>query len=358
MSWLSTVDGWLRPVRFRRLAGGRGPAAGDHPPPSGQPATVITHDTDDVTSVASAPDASSAFPLTAAALDEPEGVGTLPPPGAGLRRSSSVLAVVPHRESASWLAGCLDSLLRGTRPPDGIVVVDDASSTPPVDVVRRFPAVTLLAAAENVGPYRLVQAVIEQTGYDAYLFQDADDWSTPDRLELLLAEAERTGAELIGCQAYRVLCDEGEVVPVTYPLDVNAALVSWPTWYALLHPTSLVARDLVIRIGGFATGLKFGGDLEFLHRAAHSARVVNIPQFAYLKRVHGDALTAHPETGLTSRARKAFQQAENDRARALAAHVDARQEPDLRPMTVAGRIPLTHLSGPKLRSAVAGTWPL
>ena len=45
---------------------------------------------------------------------------------------------------------------------------------------------TLLHADRNVGPYRLVQQVIEDTDYDAYLFQDADDWSAPDRLEQLL----------------------------------------------------------------------------------------------------------------------------------------------------------------------------
>ena len=53
--------------------------------------------------------------------------------------------------------------------------------------MRRHPGVTLLHAAENVGPYRLVQQVIDDTDYDAYLFQDADDWSAPDRLEQLLA---------------------------------------------------------------------------------------------------------------------------------------------------------------------------
>jgi glycosyltransferase involved in cell wall biosynthesis len=174
-----------------------------------------------------------------------------------------VLAIVPHYQCDAWLGDCLDSLVRQTRPLDGIVVIDDGSGSPPTDIVRQFPAVTLLASAENVGPYRLTQAVIDQTDYDAFLLQDADDWSAPTRLHLLLAAAERTGAELIGCQAYRVIYPQLELKSKTYPLDVNAALAAWPTWYALLHPTSLVSRDLVVRIGGYATGLKFGGDREF-----------------------------------------------------------------------------------------------
>ena len=124
-------------------------------------------------------------------------------PGPLLHRGSSVLAIVPHYQCDAWLGDCLDSLVRQTRPLEGIVVINDDHGSPPTDIVRHFPTVTLLASAENVGPYRLTQAVIDQTGYDAYLMQDADDWSAPRRLELLLAAAERTGAELIGCQGYR-----------------------------------------------------------------------------------------------------------------------------------------------------------
>jgi glycosyltransferase involved in cell wall biosynthesis len=262
---------------------------------------------------------------------------------------------VPHYQCEPWLGDCLDSLVRQTRPPDGIVVIDDGSGSPPSDIVRQFPEVTLLASAENVGPYRITQAVIDQTSYDAYLLQDADDWSAPLRLHQLLTAAERTGAELIGCQGYRVLCRETEVVPLTHPLDVNAALKEWPTWYALLHPTSLVSRDLVLRIGGYATGLKFGGDGEFLHRATHAARVINIPQFAYFKRVWSGALTSRPDTSLTSPARKELNEIEGARARATAARAASGEELDLRPMLTAGPISLTHVVGPRLRPTTGGS---
>src|SRR5215218_7341468 len=138
------------------------------------------------------------------------------PSSSGLHQTSSVLAIVPHYKCEAWLGDCLDSLVRQTHPLDGIAVIDDGSGQPPVEIVRSFPQVTLFASDENVGPYRISQEVIARTGYDAYLFQDADDWSGPTRLELLLAEAERTGAEVVGCQAYRLISDEGEVVPLTF----------------------------------------------------------------------------------------------------------------------------------------------
>jgi glycosyltransferase involved in cell wall biosynthesis len=274
-----------------------------------------------------------------------------------LTRQASVLAIVPHYKCERWLGDCLDSLSRQTSPLAGIVVVDDGSRKPPVAIVRSFPSVTLLSSNENVGPYRISQEVIAQTGYDAYLFQDADDWSAPSRLALLLAEAERTGAEVVGCQAYRLISDEGEVVPLTFPLDVNASLDVSPTSHAVMHPSSLVSRDLVMRIGGYATGLRFGADTEFESRAGHVARIVNIPQFEYVVRNRANSLTSSKETGLRSAKRQTQTRLWMERANENASRVAAGKEPILTPLAVAEPLPLTYIVGPKLRSAGGGNWP-
>lgn len=268
-----------------------------------------------------------------------------------LTAAASTLAVVPHFRCEPWLADCLESLTSQTRALDGIVVVDDGSEAPPVSIVEQFPSVTLLAASENGGPYRLTQTVIETTGYDAYLFQDADDWSSPARLTRLLDEAERTGAELVGCQGVRIVVDEGEALTYTWPRDVNAALAVRPTRNALHHPSSLASRDLVMRLGGFATGLRFGGDTEFLRRAVYAARVVNSPAFCYFYRNRAGSLTSDPATSLRSEARRQLAAAQRERALANAARVAAGEAPDLAPMSVAGPIALTHVTGPSLVAA-------
>lgn len=274
-------------------------------------------------------------------------------PASGIRcllnRNSSVLALVPHYRCEEWLADYLESLVTQTRAPEAIVVMDDSSENPPVEIVRRFPQVTLLAAAENVGPYRLIQEVINHTDYDAYLFQDADDWSTEDRLETLLAEAERTSAELVGSLELRILCAEAEVLPVCYPIDVNAALAEQPTDYPLLIVTTVVSRDLVQRLGGFATGLRFSGDIEFLRRAAHVARIVNVPRYCYVRRKRAGSLTTAPDTGMRSPERIKLRHILNERAIKNGAAVAKGEAPLLEPYAVAGPIQLTHVLGPKLK---------
>jgi glycosyltransferase involved in cell wall biosynthesis len=273
-----------------------------------------------------------------------------------LNRDSKVLAIVPHYRCEEWLFRCLRSLTRQTRPPDAIVVIDDASESPPRDIVAGYPEVTLLQARENTGPYNLVQTVIDSTNYDAYLFQDADDWSTRDRLDLLLEAAAHTGAELIGTQEIRFHTQTGKIDPVCYPMDVNRAL-SERLGHPLLHPTSLAARSLIRRIGGFATGLRFGGDTELLRRAGYAGRIVNIPQFCYVRRVRPFSLTTDASTGFGSSDRLRLRDELDRRAEANRTRMIQGQAPILSPCRIAPAVGFDHILGPELIGEPAGRSP-
>jgi hypothetical protein len=261
-----------------------------------------------------------------------------------ITKNSQVLALIPHYNCHSWLYRCIRSLVDQTRPPDRILVLDDCSLEPPLKIIAQFPQVTLLKSSENVGPYRLIQQAIAETNYDAYLFQDADDWSANIRLERLLEAAEKTGAELVGTQEWRVYELESKITPVYYPLDVNLALQKKPG-HPLMHPSSLVARDLVMRVGGFATGLRFGGDTEFLLRSALATKIVNIPEFCYFRRKRPHSLTTAPKTGLQSPERKALLTALKARARQNLEKMQMKRQPDLTPLAIAKPIKLHYLAG-------------
>ncbi|NJO11424.1 MAG: glycosyltransferase family 2 protein [Leptolyngbyaceae cyanobacterium SL_1_1] len=260
----------------------------------------------------------------------------------------TVLALIPHWRCEPWLRRCLASLHQQSHSLTHTVVIDDASTPPPLEIVKKFANVTLLSASERVGPYRLIQSVIAATDYDAYLFQDADDWSSCDRLKTLLQTAKLSGAELVGSQELRVVEPSLQLQAVGYPLDVNRALAQAPG-HALLHPASLVTRSLVQRLGGFATGLRFGGDTEFVLRAYWAARIVNSPRYCYFRRKRPDSLTTAADTGLSSPARQVLTQVLKQQAIARQQASSALSLPNLRPLSLAPAIALTHCWGPSLR---------
>ena len=211
--------------------------------------------------------------------------------GTHLTEDARILGVIPYFEAEEYLEAAIDSLMRQTRPLQGIVVIDDCSSTPPTKTLAKFPGVTLLKSTENSGPYRLIQEVIDHVDYDAFLFQDADDWSAPQRLDVLLDIAVRTGQELIGGQGHRLIRDEGEVVHYQHPFDPEESFRESPKNKPVHHPTTLVTRDLIQRTGGFPNGLPYSGDTEFLRRAATISSIANTREFIYVYRTRSDSLT-------------------------------------------------------------------
>lgn len=267
--------------------------------------------------------------------------------GPPITPESTVVAVIPHFKCEEWLPDCLESLLEQTRPPDRIIVVDDASAAPPSEIVGRYPGVTLLATERNVGPYRIVQQVIDETRADVYMFQDADDWSAPERLETQLQAAADTGAELVGSHYCMVHCAARHCRAKYFPEDVNDAVARIPTWHALQHPSSIVSRHLLDRIGGFATGMRFSGDTEMLRRAAFVARVHNVQQVLYYRRDRDGSLTGSEDTGLQSPARQRVREELAERVRQNIAAVAEGRAPDLSPLALAPPVGLVHVTGPQ-----------
>lgn len=267
-------------------------------------------------------------------------------PAACLHERSRILAVVPHFRCETWLATALASLRSQTRQPDAIVVIDDGSPEPPADIVAQFAGCTLLATQRNHGPYRIIQQVIADTDYDGYLFQDADDWSAHDRLDLLLRAAARTGADLVGCQEGRWQTGQSATCCL-FPADANRALAAAPV-HALLHPTSLVSRALVVRSGGYATGLRFFGDAEFLWRSHHWGRVENIPFVSYFRQSRTDSLTGSPDTGHDSPARLRIKSDCKRRFWHTRRALGRGELPQRAPYRTAPPVALRHVTGPRL----------
>ncbi len=247
--------------------------------------------------------------------DFPHGVDVLP--------SANLLAVTNFGSN---------SISLGPIPPAGLPVLKSSR---------------VLAAPENVGPYRLLQEIVNRADYDAFLLQDADDWSTPDRLALLLAEAEKTGAEIVGSQFDDVTDDHRQPFPLR-PRNASAAYAADPTGHFVCFGASLISRELLLRLGGLANGLRFSGDAELFRRAYHIARLANIPETCYFRRKHPDSLTQRPETGMQSPARTQLDDSLKTRALENAAAIAAGRAPDLKPFSIAPPVALEHITGPQL----------
>ncbi|MEP7362522.1 MAG: glycosyltransferase family 2 protein [Acidobacteriota bacterium] len=264
-----------------------------------------------------------------------------------LTAKSRVLAVVSHFACEQWLAQCLHSLTNQTRPPENILVVDDSSAEPPIEIVRAFPEVTLLATPVNIGPENILQNVIRTLDYDAFLVQDSDDWSSANRLHALLHEAERTAAAVVGTQELRLPDGWREVLLRMHPLDANRAIAGRIGHY-VCHGTSLISRAAAKSVGGFDTNLQLTADTDFILRLSHFSRIVNLPAAHYYRRMRPGSRTTSAQTGQGSPLRDQERELIFDRARRLFQSTGPEAASKFMPVAQTTPIQFRHILGPKL----------
>ena len=110
-----------------------------------------------------------------------------------------ITAAVCNYEGEEHLVPCLEALLAQTRPPDAIVVYDNASTDGSERVVReRFPGVRWVAMGSNRGPCPARNRGLEEAQGEWVLLVDNDAVLAPGVLEKLIAAArERPGTALV-----------------------------------------------------------------------------------------------------------------------------------------------------------------
>ncbi|HSL30373.1 MAG TPA: glycosyltransferase family 2 protein [Anaerolineales bacterium] len=82
--------------------------------------------------------------------------------------------VIPVYNGGSDLQLCLEALLRSTRPPDEVIVVDDASSDGSAELAAGFGSVISSQSREPFGPARARNLGSARAQGDILLFLDAD----------------------------------------------------------------------------------------------------------------------------------------------------------------------------------------
>jgi hypothetical protein len=188
---------------------------------------------------------------------------------------TAVSLIVPCYNAAKTLRLCLESALAQTRPPDEIVVVDDAGTDGSAAIavelgcrVVRLPDNRGVSAARNAG-------VANTTG-DVIFFLDSDVALRPDAVAGALDVLERDPG--VGC--------------VHGVYDTEPLIDDGPVeWYRLLHQVhwrrrhlgevnsvvfalAAIRREVLLAAGELDEGLRDCEDVEYSSRLAVRTRIV------------------------------------------------------------------------------------
>lgn len=202
--------------------------------------------------------------------------------------SPRVSGIVPVYNGERFLPEALDSMLRQTRPPDEIIVVDDGSTDGTSRIAAALGPPVRWVRQENAGPAAARNHGIRLATGDFLSFLDADDVWLPSKLELQLARMQDR-PELVYCVCHlqnfwmpELAAEENAYRnrPFSQPLP------------AFMFQTLLGRREMFERVGPCNESLRVASDVDWFVRAREAGLAFEVlPEVLVRRRLHHGNLT-------------------------------------------------------------------
>ncbi len=202
----------------------------------------------------------------------------------------SIIVPVFNMASDGKLTFCLDSLLNQTIDDYEIIAVDDCSTDNSLDILKdyetkhpgRFIAVHSEVNHHQGGAKNIALRIAKG---DWISFIDADDWIAPDYYEQMFEVADRTGADMVGCDYCEVsehTFVPGRQVPNSRP-DQTGILTASQKRSMIIDGGSLCTkiyrRDRIIR-----DGLFFPEDIFYEDNAVGNSYLIMANHYEYIEK--------------------------------------------------------------------------
>lgn len=210
-----------------------------------------------------------------------------------------VTIVMPAYNCEKYIAEAITSILSQTYENWELLICDDGSTDNTYAIIKEFTAyeqrITVLSNETNLKELRTRNRLLGVASGDLITFQDADDYSDPARLELMVAEFIRNRTlGLLVCQvAY--ISETGKIRRTSSkPLSYKEVLERMYEQNVVGGAIMMIRKSALEAVGGkfreYFDGLSYlDYDLSLL--VAEKFEAYSLPQVLYYYRQHGEAST-------------------------------------------------------------------
>ena len=161
----------------------------------------------------------------------------------------SIIVPVYNMASAGLLQFCMESLLSQTVSDYEIIAIDNKSTDRSLEILRKFEndnpgKVVVIESGKNRGQGGAANRGLLAAKGEWIGFVNGDDWVTKDYYEKLLAKADETGADVVGCNrtvTEKLSFEAGEVIKNDF-LNLTGELTEEDYAKLILNPGDRVAK--------------------------------------------------------------------------------------------------------------------
>jgi len=211
------------------------------------------------------------------------------------RRGRLVSIAMPAYNAGQTILPALTSLSAQTYEDIEIIVVDDCGSDNTSEVVERYRAeidrrVKLLKVHENGGPYRARNAALHVARGAYFTCNDADDWSHPEKIALLVGAME---------DGRGAAAAQGQLLRISPTLGIKPRRTGYP--HADMSSTMVRLPEIIDKLG-FYDPVRFGADSEYIARIAAvfgEGSLKRLSKPLLIAQWAESTLTTSPSTGMS-----------------------------------------------------------
>ena len=196
-------------------------------------------------------------------------------------KAPALSVVMPVHNALPYLDAAIESILRQTYSDFEFVILDDASTDGSTERLRDWAArdkrIRLLDVKENLGPAASSQHVAQAARAPLVARMDADDISSPDRLQLEIELLEANpDVGVVGCLA-DVIDSKGSQVRGAEAWRLTRRTPFVP----FAHGAMMYRRKVFDMVGGYRMECVFWEDQDLVTRMAAHSDVLVLPRVLY-----------------------------------------------------------------------------
>ncbi len=204
----------------------------------------------------------------------------------------AISVVMPVFNTEAYLARAVQSVLAQTFGDFEFVILDDGSSDASVRIVQEFAENDdriRFFPLEHRGYVSLLRRGLNHCRGDFVARMDSDDISLPQRFEKQISYL-RQHPEVVALGSRVELIDPygSRVEKPTHKImheEIETELLNGVGW-AMVHPSVMMRRDALMKVGGYREDLMVSEDLDLFLRLAEVGRLENLPDVLLQYRQH------------------------------------------------------------------------
>jgi len=214
-----------------------------------------------------------------------------------------VSILMPCYNSEKYITKAISSIQNQSYKHWELLICDDASIDNSLEIIRSFESnkIKIFENKTNKGYLKTCNYLFEQAQGEFITFQDSDDYSELNRIELLLTAFDNN-SELGACGTqFNFMTDDGKILPEdspTYPLKHTDIVSTFMEAPGFCGASVMVKKEVIDKIGIYNEYWDRIGaeDHYWLYLISEQFEISNISETLYYYRHNPNSLTRNKTT--------------------------------------------------------------